>query len=120
MLKIIRRVNGGYVSTDYLNQESVFTSLEALFEHILLVFEGRSKTFTGKHFGKISIERNIKERSTILPNGNSFTLSGITYTKEAELSDDIKLYNTYEEIEFVENTKPKRGSIDSSDEWMDG
>ena len=57
----IEKCEGGYIVIDRYGTKMLKTSLDELFEYLLLTFEGRSKYFAGSSFGRICIDRIIKQ-----------------------------------------------------------
>ena len=52
----IRRVNNGFVVESGAN-EKIMSTLDEVFDDMLLHYEGRSKTFTRDSYGDVSISR---------------------------------------------------------------
>lgn len=53
----VAKVQGGYIVEDDHSVVEVMTSLEEVFGHMLLQFEGRSQFFEGDSFGVVEIHR---------------------------------------------------------------
>ena len=56
-MRKVRSAKGGYIVTDDSGSEEVMTSLEEVFEDLLLHFEGRGRYFGGDSFGVIEVVR---------------------------------------------------------------
>lgn len=56
----IEKVSNGYIIQSDVNKE-VHESLDNVLDHLLSVFEGRSRYFTGDSYGKVIIEREPNE-----------------------------------------------------------
>lgn len=52
----IEKVDNGYILRGN-HWEEVYSSLEGVFDRLLLAFDGRSKHFSGDHYGEVSIVR---------------------------------------------------------------
>lgn len=57
----IRQVSNGYVVDAGSAGRSIFVTTEALFEYLLQMFEGRTLSFGGDMYGKVTIEREKPE-----------------------------------------------------------
>ena len=53
----IEKVKNGYIVNDISGKE-VFRNIQELFEHLLIVFEGKADCFTGDSYGEIVIKVN--------------------------------------------------------------
>lgn len=56
-IRIRQAAGGGYIISDRLGREQVYTSLEAVFGHLLTRFEGRALSFEGDSYGNVIIIR---------------------------------------------------------------
>jgi len=52
----VRKANGGYILTDTIGFEHIYTNLVDVFEYLLLHYEGLARTFSGYLFGRVVIE----------------------------------------------------------------
>ncbi len=58
----IRTAYNGYIVTTYIpEKENVFKTLEEVFDYLLIHLEGKSPTFKGESYGKVTIEYGKKE-----------------------------------------------------------
>lgn len=55
----IEKVSNGYIAKDVIDKE-VFLTIKELFEHLLLIYEGKSDSFSGDSYGKIIIKYDKK------------------------------------------------------------
>lgn len=53
---VIERITNGYMLVDDIGQKHAFPSIQELFEHILLVLEGKGEHFGGSMYGKVRLE----------------------------------------------------------------
>ena len=58
----IRRAVNGYI-VDVENKERVYQTLDEVFTELLMTFEGRADTFTGKSFGRVVVSRERHEEA---------------------------------------------------------
>jgi hypothetical protein len=56
---IIKKVTNGYIIEDSIFTR-VYNTLEEVFDHLLLQYEGRSETFRSDSYGKVTINRELK------------------------------------------------------------
>lgn len=59
----IEKMEGGYIITNDMGRRYIRTTLDEVFEDLLLHFEGKSKHFYEDCFGKVTINREKKPRS---------------------------------------------------------
>lgn len=60
----IRKVGNGYIFTDRLGNEHIYSKTEELFAQLLLLLEGRATTFSGDSFGEVKILRTPDDKSS--------------------------------------------------------
>jgi len=56
----IKKLDGGYILSD--TTDHIFTSLDEVFEWLLLHFEGRAPSFYEDLYGKVTISRGEDRR----------------------------------------------------------
>jgi len=57
----IEKCEGGYIVIDEYSKKILQTSLETMFEYLLLRFEGRSKHFAGSSYGLVRLDRGANQ-----------------------------------------------------------
>ena len=65
MVKVKKVSNGYIVENTYTNEESVYKTLDEVFEDLLLHFEGLAECFKGSSYGKVKIIRGPKEPASL-------------------------------------------------------
>ncbi len=58
----IEKMEGGYIITGSMGRKYIKTTLDEVFDDLLLQFEGRSKNFYENSFGEVTINRENKSR----------------------------------------------------------
>ena len=60
----IKKISNGYITYDQLGNEEFYKTLEDLFSHILLHYEGKSKWFRGSKYSIVKIFDKPSEKYT--------------------------------------------------------
>ena len=56
----IEKINNGYL-VENIGGKRAFPGLDDLFDHLLLIFEGKTQHFHGDSYGKVTIDRTKGE-----------------------------------------------------------